>query len=148
MSHQAGCPDVFNENGVLKTFTKCTGKHLYWNLFSDKVPGWNSASFFKKRLQRRCFPVNFEKLRITISLIIWELLFSWCHVRQKRLSHVIEQLHHELCFLQKSRLYQQVKIISLSLLHRFYEGLCLTFKNNTKTSKQECFLVLLRLIIT
>ena len=59
MSHQTGCREVFNEIGVLKTFTNFIGNQLSWNLFFDNVPGKNSVTSFKNRLQHRCFPVNF-----------------------------------------------------------------------------------------
>ena len=43
-----------------KNFTIFTGKHLCWSLF-NKVIGLRPATLLKKRLQRRCFPVNFVK---------------------------------------------------------------------------------------
>ena len=45
-------PKVFCEKGVLKYFTKFTGKHL-WGLFFNKVAG--------VRRFHRCFSVNFAK---------------------------------------------------------------------------------------
>ena len=47
--------------GVLRNFSKFTGKHLCQSLFSNKVAGLRPATLFKKRLWRRCFPVNFAK---------------------------------------------------------------------------------------
>ena len=47
--------------GVLRTFAKCTGKHLYQSLFSNKVAGLRLATLLKKRLWYRCFPVHFTK---------------------------------------------------------------------------------------
>ena len=49
-SHQR----CFIKEGVLRNFTKFTGKHQCQNLFFNK-------SFFKKRLWHKCFPVNFVK---------------------------------------------------------------------------------------
>ena len=47
-------PEVFREKGVLRSFTKFTGRYL------------RSATLLKKRLWRRCFLVNFAKfLRTT-----------------------------------------------------------------------------------
>ena len=43
--------EVFYEKGVLRNFTKLTGKHLCQSLFFNKVAG----------LRHRCFPVNFAK---------------------------------------------------------------------------------------
>ena len=48
-------PEVFCKKGVLRNFTKFTGKHLCQSLFFNKV------AVIKKRLWHRCFPVNFMK---------------------------------------------------------------------------------------
>ena len=53
------CPDVFCKRGILRNFTKFTGKHLYQSLFLNKVAGLRPATLLKKRLWHRCFPVNF-----------------------------------------------------------------------------------------
>ena len=52
---------VFCEKGVLRNFTKFTGKHLCQSLFFDKVTGLRPVTLLKKRLWHRCFPVNFVK---------------------------------------------------------------------------------------
>ena len=44
-------PKVFCKKGVLRNFTKFTGKYLCQSL----------CNFIKKRLWHRCFPVNFAK---------------------------------------------------------------------------------------
>ena len=46
---------------VLRHFAKFTGKHLCKSLFFNKVAGLRPATFLKKRLWDRCFPVNFAK---------------------------------------------------------------------------------------
>ena len=46
------------KKGVLKNFLKFTGKHRCQSLFFNKVAGCN---VIKKRLNFRCFPVNFAK---------------------------------------------------------------------------------------
>ena len=46
---------------VLKNFTKFTGRHLCQSPFFNKVAGLRPVTLLKKRLQRRCFPVNFVK---------------------------------------------------------------------------------------
>ena len=51
-------PDVFYKKNVLKNFVKFTGKHMYWDLFFDKVA---CCSIIEKRLQHNCFTVKFEK---------------------------------------------------------------------------------------
>ena len=52
--------------GVVRNFTKFTGKHLCQSLFFNKVAGL--ATLLKKRLCRRCFPVNFLKFLRTLIL--------------------------------------------------------------------------------
>ena len=48
------------KKGVLRNFSKSTGKHLCQSLFFSKVAG-ALATLLKKRLWHRCFPVNFAK---------------------------------------------------------------------------------------
>ena len=63
-------PEEFCEKGVLRNFTKITGKHLCQSLFLIKLQalGLRPATLFKKRLWHRCFPVNFAKfLRTSFS---------------------------------------------------------------------------------
>ena len=47
--------------GVLRNFTKFTGKHLRQSLFFNKVAGLRPATLFKKSPWHRCFPVNLVK---------------------------------------------------------------------------------------
>ena len=54
-------PEVFCKKGVLRNFTKFTGKHLCQSLLFNKVAGPRPATLLKKRLWHRCFPVNFAK---------------------------------------------------------------------------------------
>ena len=54
------------KEGILRNFTKFTGKHLCQSLFLNKVAGLTPATLLKKRLWHRYFPVNFVKfLRTT-----------------------------------------------------------------------------------
>ena len=71
-------PEVFCKKGVLRNFTKFTGKHVYQSLFFNKVAGLRPATFLKKRLWHRCFPVNFVKFLRTPFFIehIWWLLLK------------------------------------------------------------------------
>ena len=77
------------EIGVLKTFTKFTGKHLCQSLFFNKAAGLRPATLLKKRLWHRCFPVNFVKflrtrflqntsgrLLLYVTLLTFKLVFS------------------------------------------------------------------------
>ena len=52
--------------GVLKNFTKFTGKRPCQSLFFNKVAGLRHATLLKKRLWHRCFPVNCAKSRKTL----------------------------------------------------------------------------------
>ena len=45
------------KKGAYRNLTKVTGKHLYHSLFFSLRP----ETLLKKRLWRRCFPVNFAK---------------------------------------------------------------------------------------
>ena len=47
--------------GVLRNYTKLTGKHLCQSLFFDKIAGLRPATLLKKRLWHRRFSVNFSK---------------------------------------------------------------------------------------
>ena len=60
-TNKSSRPEVFCEKGVLKNFTKVTGKHLCQGLFFNKVADQRPATLLKKRLWNRCFPVNFVK---------------------------------------------------------------------------------------
>ena len=53
--------EVFCKKGVPKNFKKITRKHLCWSLFFNKVAGLRPETLLKKRVQQRCFPVNFVK---------------------------------------------------------------------------------------
>ena len=66
-------PEVLYKRGVLKNFIKFIGKHWCSNLFLIKLQALRlflielQAILFTKKLQHRCFPVNFAKsLRTTI----------------------------------------------------------------------------------
>ena len=52
---------VFCEKGILRNFTKLTGKHLCQSLFFNKIAGLSPATLLKKRLWHRRFPVSFVK---------------------------------------------------------------------------------------
>ena len=47
--------------GVLRNFTKLTGKHLCKSLVFNKVADLRPETSLKKRLLHRCFPVYFMK---------------------------------------------------------------------------------------
>ena len=52
---------ILCKKGVLRNFTKFTGKQLCQSLFFNKVAGLRAATLLKKRLWHKCFSVNFVK---------------------------------------------------------------------------------------
>ena len=54
-------PELFCKKGILKNFSKFTGKYLCQRLFFNKISGLRPEILLKKRLWHRCFPVNFAK---------------------------------------------------------------------------------------
>ena len=69
-------PVMFREKGVLRNFSKFTGKHLCQVVFFNKVAGPECAMLLKKRLWHSYFPVNFAKfLRASfLTKSLWLLL--------------------------------------------------------------------------
>ena len=65
---RSSCPEVFYAKGVLKHFAKFAGKSLCQSLFFNKVVDLRPATLLKKRLWRRCFPVDFATFLWTPSL--------------------------------------------------------------------------------
>ena len=60
-SYKKQPPNVLYKKGVLRNFTKFTGKHLFQSLFFNKVAGMRPATLLKKRIWHRYFPVNYAK---------------------------------------------------------------------------------------
>ena len=54
------CPEVFFNKSVLKNLAKFTRKQMCWSLFLKNLKAWG-LELYQKRLQRKCFPVNFDK---------------------------------------------------------------------------------------
>ena len=59
MNAQKQPPELFTRKRVLRNVAKFIVKHLCQILFFNKVAGLRGATLLKKRLRRRCFPVNF-----------------------------------------------------------------------------------------
>ena len=57
---EAATRDVLYKKGVLKTFAKFTGKHLYKSLFLIKLEA-QACNLIKKETLAQVFPVNFAK---------------------------------------------------------------------------------------
>ena len=71
-------PEVFCLKGVLRNFSKFTGKHLCQRLFFNKVAGIRPATLLKKNLWYRRFLVNLAKFLRKAFLtehLWWVLLF-------------------------------------------------------------------------
>ena len=69
---------VLYKIGVLKIFTKLTGKHPYRSLYYNKVAGLRPGNLLKETLRCNFFPMNCVKfLRIPFSIkYLWWLLLS------------------------------------------------------------------------
>ena len=96
-------PDVFCKNGVLRNFTKFTGKHLCQSLVFNKVACLRPATLLKKRLWDRCFPVNFVKFPRTFlhrtplvaaSALRFFFILNWKYRRNDRvtISHALPKV--------------------------------------------------------
>ena len=60
LNFRSSCSEVCCKIGVLKNFAKLTGKRLCWSLLKKHLRP-EGCNFNKKRLQHRCFSVNFAK---------------------------------------------------------------------------------------
>ena len=47
--------------GILRNFTKFTGKYLCYRIYFHKVAGLRPATSLNKWLSHKCFPVNFAR---------------------------------------------------------------------------------------
>ena len=73
------------KKGVLRNFTKFTGKHLCQSLFFNKVAGLRPANSLKKRPWQICFPVNFVKFPRTplATASLKQTLDQWTNLYSK-----------------------------------------------------------------
>ena len=78
---------MFCKKGLLRNFTKFTGKHLRQSFIFNKVTGLRYAILLKKRLWRRCFLLNFVKFLRTPIFIehLWWLLIWLYYLNLKNL---------------------------------------------------------------
>ena len=70
-------PEVFCKKGVWRNFVKFIGKHLCQSLFFNKIAGLKPATWLRKTLWHRRFPVNLAKFPRTPFLtehLRWRLL--------------------------------------------------------------------------
>ena len=94
ISLQKQPPEVFWKKGVLSNFGKITGKHLYQNLFLNKVAGF---SLWEERHWHKRFHGNYVKfLRIPFlqDTSGW-LLLLWLHYYEKKEPFTTKYLSHE-----------------------------------------------------
>ena len=59
---RSSCTDVFCKKGALKNFANFTRKNLCCSFILIKLKAWRSGNFMRKRLQHRCFFVNYAKI--------------------------------------------------------------------------------------
>ena len=114
------------KKGLLKNVANFTGKHLSWSLF-NKVA--NFKVFFKKRLQHKCFPVNFanffwttilrnicERLLISchskISILSWEIYYQRVLVLRTLANFVMQHEPKFTSLFLTRKLYLFVKVVS------------------------------------
>ena len=94
-------PEVFCKNGVLRNFTKLTGKHLRQSLFFNKVVGLRPATLLKRRLWHRCScefceiseNTFFYRTPLAAASVPQNLKFPHTHLHQNCTRH----LAHLLC---------------------------------------------------
>ena len=118
MKLQKQPPEVFCVKGVLRNFTKFTGKRLCQSLFPNKIAGLRPAILLKKRHWRSCFLVNFCEISKNIFFIehLWLLLLS---------------------FLARSFFFKAMKLDALALWgKKIYEGNLLKLIHTKKWRKQ------------
>ena len=101
LSFRSSLPEALCKKGVLRNFTKLTGKHLCQRLFFNKAAGLRPATLLKKTLWHRCFPVNFVKFLRTTFLnehLRWLLLKldTLTGLKQQLKTEVAEALKKEL----------------------------------------------------
>ena len=100
---------MFCKKGVLRNFSKFTGKHLCRSLFFNKVAGLRPATLLKKKLLHRCFPANFGKFLRTSFLIEhprW-LLLSVGKTKTVKLKPLYKLIY----WIQMYFLYSQIKVV-------------------------------------
>ena len=78
------------KKGVLRNFTKFTGKHLCQSPFFNKVADLRPEILLEKRLWHRCFSVNFAKFLRTSFLIehLRRLLLLVFHVEDCLVAYI------------------------------------------------------------
>ena len=112
------------EKGVLRNFTKFTGKHLCQSLFFSKVAGLRPAALVKKRLWHRCFPVNFVKFLRTpflqstsgrLLLYNFQTIFESSSKNKTQLEiNSISKASRSLYSFQISHYYQQITLFNIN----------------------------------
>ena len=88
-------PEVFCKKGVLRNFTKFTGKHLRQSLFFNKVAHLRPATLLKRRLWQSWFPLNFVIFLRTPFYIehLWWLLLHFVDTGWSAVKAIIQLLN-------------------------------------------------------
>ena len=93
---------MFFKIDVPKKFANITGKHLCQSPFFNKVANLMPPTLLKKRLQYRCFPVNFAKLLRTplfLQHLRWLLLATLSNINNSKILHIdIYYWFHNNCY--------------------------------------------------
>ena len=108
------------KKGVLRNFTKFTGKHLCQGLFFNKVAGLRPATSSKKRLWHRCFLVGFVKFLRTPFFMehLWWLLLRLFSFKMKKYVSFVEMNMIPIT-IPKAQLLQFVTLIYWKILLLF-----------------------------
>ena len=98
-SFQKHSPGGFCKKGVLKVFTKLTGKHLCQSLFFNKIAGLELATSLKKRLAQVFFCGFCETIQNTFfhwtypaPASVISVLITWTHTLTIVTTLIIERL--------------------------------------------------------
>ena len=85
---RSSCPEMFCKKGVLRNFTKFTGKHLCQSFFFNKVAGLRSATLLKKNF------VKFLRTPFCIEHLWCLLLCYWMFNMEVTIFEFFEKLCH------------------------------------------------------
>ena len=131
---------MFYKKGVLKNFTKFTGKHPWQRLFFDKVAGLRPATSFKKTLWHRCFPVNFPKF-VRTKFILFFFVATFFATFLNFFATIISDLDFDFEHVLKllHLLYFHPRTQALSKLSEIVDDMKLDFSSETNSSSENTY---------
>ena len=125
--------------GVLRNFTKFTGKHLYQSYYFNKVAGIRPATLLKKTLWHRFFTVNFAKFLKTPflqnssgRLLLYVTKNSGTSTSHHQLLTGLENLTLSVCLLLSARANKMIPAWHFMKINRY---LCLYNEKRPSLSK-------------